>query len=151
MARKYSGAKGKSGSTRPSKRVAPTWITHTQKEIELLIVKLAKEGKSSAVIGLQLRDEYGVPDVKASTGKSVSAILKEKNLQKEIPEDLMAVIRRAVLLRKHIELNHSDMTAKRGLLLTESKIKKLIKYYKTTHKLPLTWKYDPAKIKLIVE
>jgi small subunit ribosomal protein S15 len=151
MARKYSGARGKSGSTKPSKKITPTWIQHKPKEIELLIVKLAKEGKSPSAIGLQLRDTYGVPDVKVATGKSITTIMKEKSLQKEIPEDLMALIRRAVLLRKHLGENKHDMSAKRGLLLTESKIKKLIKYYKGTGRLPLSWKYDPERIRLVVE
>jgi small subunit ribosomal protein S15 len=152
MARKYSGARGKSGSTKPSKKVIPAWIQHKTKEIEMLVVKLSKEGKSPSVVGLALRDIYGVPDVKVATGgKSITKILKDKNMQKEIPEDLMALIRRAVLVRKHIAENKQDMTAKRGLLLTESKIKKLMKYYKTTGRLPLAWKYDPERIKLVVE
>ena len=151
MARKYSGARGKSGSTRPTKRVAPNWILHKPKETELLVVKLAKEGKNPSAIGLHLRDTYGIPDVKAATGKSISQIVKEKGLTKEVPEDLMAVIKRAVLLRKHMLENHNDMTAKRGLLLTESKIKKLAKYYKANGKLSLAWKYDPERIKLVVE
>lgn len=151
MARKYSGARGQSGSTRPSKRVAPNWIQHKPKETELLVVKLAKEGKNASAIGLHLRDTYGIPDVKAAVGKSISKILTEKNLTKEVPEDLMALIRRAVLLRKHMGENKNDMTAKRGILLTESKIKKLVKYYKAKNKLPLTWKYDPERIKLLVE
>ena len=151
MARKYSGARGKSGSTKPSKKIAPTWLTHKPKEIELLIVKLAKEGKNPSVIGLQLRDTYGIPDVKVAVGKSITTILNEKNLNKEIPEDLMALIRRAVLLRKHMQENKNDMSAKRGLLITESKLKKLVKYCKATGRLPLTWKYDPERIRLVVE
>jgi small subunit ribosomal protein S15 len=151
MARKYSGAKGKSGSTKPSKQAVPAWFQHKAKEIELLVVKLAKEGKNPSLIGIQLRDIYGIPDVKIASGKSITAILKEKNLQKEIPEDLMAVIRRSVLLRKHLGENKNDMSALRGLQLTESKIRKLIKYYKTHGRLPLTYKYDPERVKLVVE
>jgi small subunit ribosomal protein S15 len=151
MARKYSGARGKSGSTKPSKKVMPGWLQYTPKEIELLVVKYAKEGKNPSLIGIHLRDAYGIPDVKVATGKSITKILKEKNLTKEVPEDLMALIRRSVMLRKHKEENKNDMTAVRGLLITESKIKKLIKYYKSHGKLPLTWKYDPERIKLVVE
>jgi small subunit ribosomal protein S15 len=151
MARKYSGARGKSGSTKPSKKSVPAWFQHKSKEIELLVVKLAKEGKNPSVIGLHLRDVYGIPDVKVATSKSITAILKEKNLQKEVPEDLMAVIRRSVLLRKHLGDNKNDMSALRGLQLTESKIRKLVKYYKTTGRLPLSYKYDPARVKLAVE
>ncbi|MBN2459552.1 30S ribosomal protein S15 [Candidatus Woesearchaeota archaeon] len=151
MTRMHSGAKGKSGSTKPSKKVVPSWLKYKPKEIELLIVKYAKEGKNPSQIGMYLRDEYGIPDVKVVTGKSITRILKDKNLLKEIPEDLMALIRRAVLLRKHLDDNKKDMSAKRGLILTESKIKRLTKYYKSTSRMPLEWKYDPKKIKLVVE
>jgi small subunit ribosomal protein S15 len=151
MARMHSGARGKSGSTKPSKKTSPSWLKYKPKEIELLITKYAKEGKNPSQIGMYLRDEYGIPDVKTITGKSITDILKDKNLAKEIPEDLMALIRRAVLIRKHMEDNKNDMTAKRGLHLTESKIKRLTKYYKRTAKLPMEWKYDPKKIKLVVE
>ena len=43
------------------------------------------------------------------------------------------------------------MPAKRGLELTESKIRKLVKYYKKTKKLESDWKYDPDKIRLLIE
>ncbi|MBN2053060.1 30S ribosomal protein S15 [Candidatus Woesearchaeota archaeon] len=151
MARMHSGGKGKSRSTKPSKKVVPSWLKYKQKEIELLIVKFAKEGKSPSQIGIYLRDEYGIPDVKTITKKRISDILEEKKLLKEVPEDLMALIRKAVLVRKHLGENKHDMSAKRGLILTESKIKRLTKYYRRTGRLPLTWKYDPEKIKLVVE
>ena len=151
MARMHSGAKGKSRSTKPSKKVVPSWLKYKPKEIEFLIVKFAKEGKSPSQIGIYLRDEYGIPDVKAVVKKSLSQILKEKNLLKEVPEDLMALIRKAVLLRKHMGDNKQDMSALMGLVLTESKIKRLTKYYRRKGRLPLTWKYDPEKIKLVVE
>jgi small subunit ribosomal protein S15 len=151
MARMHSSAKGKSRSTKPSKKVIPSWLKYKPKEVELLVIKYAKEGKLPSQIGIYLRDEYGIPDVKAVTKKSMSQILKDKNLQKEVPEDLMALIRKAVFVRKHLAENKHDMTAKRGLLLTESKIKRLTKYYRTTGRLPINWKYDPEKIKLVVE
>jgi len=151
MSRMHSGARGKSRSTKPSKKVVPGWLKYKPKEIELLVVKFAKEGKSPSQIGIYLRDEYGIPDVKTIVKKSISAILKEKNLTKEVPEDLMALIRKAVLIRKHMLDNKGDMTALRGLILTESKIKRLTKYYRNTGRLPLNWKYDPEKIKLVVE
>ena len=147
----HSGARGKSRSTKPSKKVVPSWVKYKSKEVELLITKYAKEGKNPSQIGVYLRDEYGIPDVKVLTGKSITHILKDKSLQKEIPEDLMALIRKAVLIRKHLDENKQDMTAKRGLILTESKIKRLTKYYKRTARLPMSWKYDPKKIKLVVE
>lgn len=147
----HSGDRGRSGSTKPSKKSSPTWLQYKPKEIELLIVKYAKEGKAPSQIGMFLRDEYGIPDVKLITGKSITAILADKKLSADIPEDLMALIRKAILLRKHLEENHKDQPGKRGLRLTESKIMRLAKYYKGTGRIPSTWKYDPEKVKLTIE
>ncbi|HHI03984.1 MAG TPA: 30S ribosomal protein S15 [Candidatus Woesearchaeota archaeon] len=151
MSRMYSGRKGKAGSTKPSKPTKLSWIRYKSKEIELLIAKMAKDEKTSSQIGLFLRDVYGIPNIKQVTGKSITSILKEKNLLSKIPEDLMALIKRSIALKKHLELNKHDMPAKRGLELTEAKIRKLVKYYKKTKKLEKDWKYDPDKIKLLVE
>ena len=151
MARMHSRKRGVSGSTKPSRKVVPGWLKYKPKEIELLIVKYAKEGKNPSQIGTFLRDGYGIPDVKLITKKSITQILKDKKLLKEMPEDLMALIRKAVLIRKHLGENKKDMPAKRGLQLTESKIKRLTKYYKSKGKMPMTWRYDPKRIKLVVE
>lgn len=150
MARMHSRAKGKSGSTKPAVLSVPEWVKLSVKEVEMLIVKYSKEGLTTAQIGLMLRDEYGIPNVKVMLGKSVSKVLEEKKLTKEIPDELMSLIRKSVFIRKHLEENKQDKTAKRGLLLTESKIRRLAKYYIKSGRLPATWKYDPSKIKLMV-
>jgi ribosomal protein S15P/S13E len=103
----------------------PAWITHKAKEIEMLIVKLAKAGDAPSQIGLKLRDTYGIPSVRATTEKRITEILAEKKLLKALPEDLSSLIKRAVQIRKHMERSKKDMTAVRGIMLTESKIKKL--------------------------
>lgn len=151
MARMHSGARGKSRSTKPSAPQNPSWLSQSPKEAELLVVKYAKEGKTAAQIGLSLRDEYGIPNVKLVVGKTISQILAEKQLQPEIPEDVMALIRKVVLLKKHLDANKGDMTAKRGLRLTESKINRLVKHYKSSGRLAQNWSYDPERIKLYVE
>jgi len=151
MARMYSGRKGKSGSTKPSKITRLSWVRYKPNEIELLIAKLAKEGKTPSQIGLFLRDVYGIPNIKQVIGKNVTIILKEKNILSKIPEDLMALIKRSITLKKHLESNKHDVPAKRGLELTESKIRKLVKYYKKTKKIEKDWKYDPDKIKIFIE
>lgn len=148
MARMHSRAKGQSGSHPPLEVTKPTWTRLSEKEIELLVAKLAKEGRTASEIGTILRDSYGIPNVKLLTGKQISEILKDKNLAPELPEDLNALIKRSVILRKHLETNKQDMGAKRGLQLTESKIKRLSFYYKEIGKLDPLWKYDPANIKL---
>ena len=151
MARMHSRKKGKSGSTRPAVLKKPSWLSLKPKEVEMLVIKQAKEGKTASQIGIMLRDEYGVPSIKLVTGKSISTILKDKKLQQELPEDIMALMRKAVLIRKHMSENKKDMPGKRGLQLTESKIMRLAKYYKGTGRLPADWKYDPERIKLLIE
>jgi len=151
MARMYSKKRGKAGSKRPLRKTKHTWVRYKAKEAELLIGKIAKEGKTASRIGVVLRDTYGVPSVKLLTKKSITQIMKEKGVGATIPEDLMALIRKNILIKKHIESNRQDQTAKRGLELTESYIRRLVKYYKRTKKLAPDWKYDPAKIKLLLE
>ena len=151
MSRVYSKSKGKAGSKKPKSKTVPSWVRYQTKEIELLITKLSKEGKSPSQIGLYLRDEYGIPDVKLITKKRINEILKEKNLLSTIPEDLMSLIKRSVAIRKHIKRNNKDTTAGRGLAITVSKINRLTKYYKSKKVLPENWKYDPEKVSLVVE
>lgn len=142
MARMHSRKRGKAKSHRPVGRPKPKNSELSNKEIEDLIVKLAKEGHTPSQIGNLLRDEHEVPDVKAMTGKKISAITKEHDVQLELPEDLRELVKKSVMLRKHLQDNKQDEPAKRGLKLTESKIQRLSKHHKDTKKLPTTWKYN---------
>lgn len=151
MARMHSRKKGKHGSKKPAKKTAPSWIRYKGKEIELLIAKLAKDGKNPSQIGVLLRDTYGIPNVTALCGKSISAILEEKKLLQEMPEDLTALFKRYAAVRKHIEANKHDETAKRGLHLTLSKIGRLTKYYKRTGRVPEDWKFDTERAGFFAE
>lgn len=150
MARMYSRKKGKSGSTKPMVKKAP-WVTYKQNEVEDIIVKLAKKGYSSARIGLVLRDQYGVPSARLLTKDKISNILKKHKLYPEVPEELYSMIKKAVELRVHMDKNKKDYISKRGLELTESKIRRLAKYYKSRNQLPKNWKWDPEKAKLMVK
>ncbi len=147
----YSRKKGKSGSKKPVEKKVQAWVRYKPKEVEMLIVKLAKDGKAASQIGLMLRDTYGIPSIHALLGKSVTALLKEKEMMPEIPEDLMALIKKSISLEKHQEANKQDMTAKRGMQLTTSKIMRLVKYYKRTERLPQDWKFDKSKVRLMIE
>ena len=151
MARMHSRKKGKHGSKKPAKKTAPSWIRYKAKEVELLISKLAKEGKSTSQIGILLRDTYGIPNVLALCGKSVSAILTEKKLVQEVPEDLTSLFKRYAAIKKHIVSNKNDETAARGLHLTESKIGRLAKYYKRTGRISETCKFDPERTGFFAE
>ncbi len=151
MAKMHSRARGNARSHAPLSPSKPTWVRYKPKEIELLVGKLAKEGKKSSEVGIILRDSYGIPNVKMLTGKKIQKILEEKKLLGELPDDLMALIRKAALIRKHMQSNKQDMPAKRGLQLTESKIKRLIKHYKEAKKLEPDYKYDPSSVKIYTE
>ena len=150
MARLHSRKKGKSGSTKPIKKVRPSWVRYGDKEAEQLVIKLAKQGYTQSKIGIALRDIYGIPDVRTITNKNISFILKENKLSSEIPEDLLDLIRKETKVHKHLEANKGDRTAMRGLQLTESKIKRLVKFYKAKGKLHKNWKYDREQAKLLI-
>ncbi len=150
MARIHARKRGKSGSTKPPRTAPPTWVEYTAEEVEGLVIKLRKEGYGAALIGTVLRDQYGIPSVRLITGKRITKILEENSLAPDIPEDLMSLIRKAVKLRKHLEIHPRDKHSRRGLQLTESKIRRLVKYYRRTGKLPVKWRYDPEQAKLLV-
>ncbi|MBW3020888.1 30S ribosomal protein S15 [Candidatus Woesearchaeota archaeon] len=151
MARMHSRDKGKSRSYKPIVKTVPEWVEFKPKEVEMLIVKLAKQGKDPSQIGAFLRDHHGIPDVKTMLKKSITQVLAEKDLLSDIPEDLMNLLKKEVMVRKHLERNHKDEGAKRGLILTQSKTKRLVKYYRSSGRLPQDWKYDPKQIALLIE
>lgn len=150
MARMYSRKKGKSGSKKPMEKIAP-WISYSKKEVDEIILKLAKDGLQSSQIGLVLRDKYGIPSVRNFTQKKVTKIMKEAGIYPKIPEDLLNLLKRAVNLQDHLKENKKDYTSKRGLELTESKIRRLGKYYKSKKVLPGDWEYDPQKARLLIK
>ena len=152
MARMHARRKGKSGSTKPvDRKDHPKWSSLNTREVESHVLDLAKQGKNTSEIGMILRDQYAVPDVKLATGKKITKILETNNMKPEIPEDLRNLIHKALLLRKHMEINKKDVHNKRGLHLTESKIRRLGKYYVSAKRLPENWKYNPEQAKLMFE
>lgn len=68
--------------------------------------------------------------VGAVTGSKILRILKGLGLAPEIPEDLYHLIKKAVSMRKHLELNRKDKDGKFRLILVESRIHRLARYYK---------------------
>ncbi|MHA1819712.1 MAG: 30S ribosomal protein S15 [Promethearchaeota archaeon] len=150
MARMHSRKKGKSGSKRPSRIVKPDWCEFTAEQVEEMVVEQFKKGVPPSQIGLILRDSYGIPLVRAITGKKIKQILEENNLKTTLPEDLMNLARKALKIRKHLEENHKDLDSKKGLQRTEAKIYRLIKYYKRKGVLPADFKYQIDKIKILL-
>lgn len=151
MARMYSRKKGKSGSKKPVKKTKPVWLRYGSKETEQLVIKLAKSGKTASEIGIILRDSYGVPSVRVITKKKIMQILEENKLVQKLPFDMLALIKKEIAIMKHLDANKKDMTAKRGLQLTDSKIRRLVKYYKKVGKISADWKYDKKNAKLLLE
>lgn len=150
MARLHSRKKGRSGSKKPATKTAKAWVRTTKDEVKETITRLAKEGKTEAQIGQVLRDQYAVPSTKIVLGKTVSQLLKELKLAKDFPSDLLDLIRRAVSLRKHLKKNTRDKANRIKLGHIESKIKRLVRYYRGK-KLSKDWKYDPEQAELLVK
>lgn len=140
--------KGISHETRPVSKRPPTWCRYTSEEVEAQIIKLAKDGQPPSKIGIILRDQHGVPLSKPITGKSITQILKERNMYSTLPEDLENLLRKATRLHVHQDKNKSDLHNKRALQLVEAKIYKLVRYYKKEGVLPADWKYSPKAISL---
>ena len=64
----------------------------------------------------------------------------DEGLQPGIPEDLYFLIKKAVAIRKHLERNKKDKDSKFRLILVESRIHRLTRYYKRTKQVPATYK-----------
>lgn len=135
--------RGRSKSKHPPRDAPPSWVTLSAEEIEKNVVKLRNQGYSASEIGIILRDIYGIPDVKLSAGKNITKILAENNASPKIPEDLMNLMARAVRLHKHLGASPGDTQNRRNLQRVESKIRRLVKYYRRSDKLPAGWEYTP--------
>ncbi len=148
MARLYSGKRGSSGSTRPVSRRPPTWFKYEPEEVEALVLKLSKEGNTPSLIGQILRDRYGIPLVSQVAGKRLERVIPPENRTK-IPEDLENLLKKATSARRHLEKNRKDYPNKRDLTLIESKIHRLVSYYRTIGRIPKDWEYKPVAASLL--
>jgi len=146
----YSRGKGKSRSHKPPVKIVPKWLKGQKAKVEELVIDLAKK-YSSAMIGAILRNQYGIPDAKVVTGKSITQIMKEHKVYPEFPEDLLNLFKRAVNLNEHLKANKADKKSKHAFENLESKIRRLIKYYKRKKRIPSDFVYDIEKVKLIVQ
>ena len=146
MARMHSRKHGRHGSKKPVERIKLDWLIYDKDEVEKLVQKMSKEGKSAAEIGVILRDQYGIPDIRYFETRIGDIVPK-----KEVPEDLYNLLKKAVDLHRHMGSNTKDAKGKHGLELLESKIRRLGKYYARTGKLPKNWKYSIESAKLLVK
>ena len=150
MGRMYSPGKGISARCIPYKRTAPAWLKKSSYDLIHEIYKLAKKGLTPSQIGAELRDTQGVGLVKSVTGTKILRILKLAGMAPKIPEDLYFLMKRAVSVRKHLEKNKKDKDAKYHLILIESKIHRLARYYRGTKAIESSWKYDASTASALV-
>ncbi|MFC5366312.1 30S ribosomal protein S15 [Salinirubrum litoreum] len=150
MARMHTRRRGSSDSDKPVTDEPPEWSDVDSEAIEERVVELAEQGHDPSQIGLALRDEgvkgTPIPNVKLATGKKVTEILEDHDADPDLPEDLRNLMERAITLREHVEENGQDHQNRRALQNTESKIRRLVSYYRGG-KLDedFTYSYDAAK------
>jgi len=150
MGRMHSRGKGISDSALPYKRTPPAWLKITAPEVSEHVCKLAKKGLTPSQIGVILRDSHGIAQVKFVTGSKILRILKANGLAPAIPEDLYHLIKKAVSVRKHLEKNRKDKDSKFRLILIESRVHRLARYYKKAKVLPPNWKYESSTASALI-
>ncbi len=106
-----------------------------------MVLKLSREGNSPSTIGMLMRDRYAVPLVKSITGKNINELLRAGQQAGSLPEDLSALVKKADHLRRHLEKNRKDSVNKRSLAMVESKIHRLVKFYRAKGLLRPEWEY----------
>jgi small subunit ribosomal protein S13e len=141
---------GISASALPYSRRVPKHKVLSPAGVVELIVKYAKKGLTESQIGVILRDQYGIPQVRFLTGTKIHRILKKNGCAPKYPEDLFHMIKKAVVMRKHLEKNKNDIDAKFRLNLKESRIHRLTRYYRKTGKVAPTFKYASQKASALV-
>ena len=86
----------------------------------------------------------------AVTGSKILRILKIAGIAPELPEDLYHMIKKAVNIRKHLEKSRKDTDSKFRLILMESRIHRLARYYKSKRVLPASWRYESSTASTLV-
>ena len=77
----------------------------------------------------------------------------EKTWDETLAVNFMApcnLMRKAVRLGEHLKINKKDIHNTRSLRLTEAKILRLVKYYRSNKVLSEDWKYSLSDAKLLV-
>jgi len=150
MGRMHAPGKGISSSAIPYKRTPPSWLKIKPADVNDMVSKLAKKGLTPSQIGVILRDSHGIGQVKFVTGQKILRILKANGLGPQIPEDLYHLIKKAVAVTKHLQKNRKDKDSKFRLILIESRIHRLARYYKQSKVLPPTWKYESSTASALI-
>ena len=150
MGRLHSPGHGISSSTIPYRRSAPHWLQTTKEQCVQLIYDYAKKGVRPSQIGATLRDRHGIGRVNSVTGTKVIRILKANGLAPSLPEELYFLIKKAMNVRKHLEHSKHDTDARYRLILIESRIHRLARYYKSRRIIAPNWKYNAQTASALV-
>merc|ERR1712047_210926 len=105
---------------------------------------------TSLLSSVFLRDTHGVGKSHYLTGSKILRVLKSMGAAPELPEDLYFMIRKAVGMRKHLERNRKDKDGKFRLILIESRIHRLARYYREKGVVPPNFKYESATASALV-
>ncbi|KZP09722.1 hypothetical protein FIBSPDRAFT_914028 [Athelia psychrophila] len=138
MGRMHAPGKGISSSSLPYRRGPPTWLKTTPDDVVEHTIKLACKGLTPSSIGVTLRDSHGISQVRFVTGNKILHMLKSNGLAPSIPEDLWFLVKKAVA------------DSRFRLILIESRIHRLARYYKTKQQIPPTFKYDSATASTLI-
>jgi len=108
-------------TTNLTKLEKPVWLKYTSEEVKAIILKLANKGLTAEKIGLILRDQYGIPDVKIY-GLKVKRVIEEKTpFQEPTITNLRLKLDKVI---NHYKKNKQDKKAERSLIITKAKLKK---------------------------
>jgi len=110
-----------------SKIERPVWLKFAKEEVKAIILKLSKKGMTAEKIGLNLRDQYGIPNVKLY-GFKIKQVLDEKEeFQEPTTINLKSKLDKVI---QHYKKNKQDKNAERSLIITKAKLKKREDYKK---------------------
>lgn len=140
MARMHTRKKGKSGSHAQFSPENHAWVEMSNEEVKEVVLKLKNEGNSKSMIGIKLRDQFGIPSTKVMLNQKLGLLLEAEGLTEEIPEDLNNLITRYQRIKRHNQLNSKDTANARNGALIMAKILRLVRYYKRKGVLPEQWK-----------
>lgn len=94
-----------------------------EKEFEKIVLDLAKKGMTTEKIGLVLKKEHGIKKAKKEFGVRISTILKKHNIYTSPAK--IHVTKTIEVLKKHINKNLHDYSARKALIMHESRIRKI--------------------------
>ncbi|MEM0465451.1 MAG: hypothetical protein QXW97_01970 [Candidatus Pacearchaeota archaeon] len=101
----------------------PIWLKYTSDEVRAIILKLANKGMTAEKIGLTLRDQYGIPNVKLY-GFRIKEVLGDKYQDPNI----INLKKKVLAIESHNKKHKKDKKAERAYIISKAKLKKREEY-----------------------